>query len=266
MLDPAIVAALVNPVRRTGELTDAEDDAAARWSPRASRSRRSPPPCDTTPAAVEADVERLFLHLAEGVSAGESGALQRLRRLHRRSSTARSRARRSRRLLPTGVADQLRAGAPRSARPSELEVTVLMSDIRGYSTIAEHADPAALAAQLNGHRAAMNRAILVAAGTVMQYVGDAVMAVFGAPEPCDDHADRALAAAHGDARRPGRPSTTNGGSTGWPPFGLGIGLSTGDGGRGPARLRGAARVHARRRRREPLPAPAAVRRAAARSC
>src|SRR5216683_3229414 len=70
-------------------------------------------------------------------------------------------------------------------------VTVLMSDIRSYSTIAEHADPSQLAGQLNTHRAAMNRAILGEDGTVMQFVGDAVMAVFGAPFAQPDHADHA---------------------------------------------------------------------------
>ena len=73
-----------------------------------------------------------------------------------------------------------------------------MSDIRSYSTIAEHADPSQLAGQLNTHRAAMNKAILGEGGTVMQFVGDAVMAVFGAPVSQVDHADRAVAA----ARRP----------------------------------------------------------------
>jgi adenylate cyclase len=106
-------------------------------------------------------------------------------------------------------------------------VTVLMSDIRSYSTIAEHADPSQLAGQLNTHRAAMNHAILGEGGTVMQFVGDAVMAVFGAPFPQDDHADRAVAAAavmH---------ELQAGINTGWetdglPPFGLGLGLSTGE--------------------------------------
>ena len=70
----------------------------------------------------------------------------------------------------------------------KVEVTVLMSDIRSYSTIAEHADPSQLAGQLNVHRAAMNDAILGESGTVMQFVGDAVMAVFGAPFAQADHA------------------------------------------------------------------------------
>ena len=70
-----------------------------------------------------------------------------------------------------------------------------MSDIRSYSSIAERTAPTQLAAQLNEHRAAMNRAIIGAGGTVMQFVGDAVMAVFGAPFPQPDHADRAVEAA-----------------------------------------------------------------------
>jgi adenylate cyclase len=80
-----------------------------------------------------------------------------------------------------------------------------MSDIRGYTTIAEHADPAVLAQQLNRHRAEMNRAILSEGGTDMQYVGDAVMFVFGAPVATADHPDRALADA--GAMQPGGATT-----------------------------------------------------------
>jgi class 3 adenylate cyclase len=106
-------------------------------------------------------------------------------------------------------------------------VTVLMSDIRGYSTIAEKADPTALAGQLNQHRAAMNRAIIGNDGCVMQFVGDAVMAVFGAPLPCPDHPDRAVAAARAmhDAQAEVNERWEE---QGLPPFGLGIGVSTGE--------------------------------------
>jgi class 3 adenylate cyclase len=106
-------------------------------------------------------------------------------------------------------------------------VTVLMSDVRGYSGIAELADPAALAGQLNAHRRAMNAAVLGEGGTVMQYVGDAVMAVFGAPFPQPDHAERAIRAAVGMHRRQ-RELDAEWAAEGLSPFGLGIGLSTGE--------------------------------------
>ena len=102
-----------------------------------------------------------------------------------------------------------------------------MSDIRSYSTIAEHADPSQLAGQLGTHRAAMNHAILGQAGTVMQFVGDAVMAVFGAPFPQSDHADRAVAAAMAMHALQAEINI-EWESDGMPPFGLGLGLSTGE--------------------------------------
>jgi class 3 adenylate cyclase len=102
-----------------------------------------------------------------------------------------------------------------------------MSDIRGYSTIAEMADPSILAGQLHEHRAEMNTALLAEHGTVMQFVGDAVMAVFGAPFAQPDQCDRALAAA---AVMHGRQADLNArwAAAGLPAFQLGIGLSTGD--------------------------------------
>jgi class 3 adenylate cyclase len=80
---------------------------------------------------------------------------------------------------------------------------------------------------LNEHRAEMNAAILAESGTVMQYVGDAVMAVFGAPFAQSDHAERALVAACAMHDRQHELNAR------WrtrelPEFGLGIGLSTGE--------------------------------------
>jgi class 3 adenylate cyclase len=130
------------------------------------------------------------------------------------------------RLLPGGLAEKLRREGRHIGETEELEVTVLMSDIRGYSAIAERISPTLLAAQLNEHRAAMNHAVLNEGGTVMQFVGDAVMAVFGAPFPQADHADRALAAALAMHRAQDELSAR------WresdrEQFELGIGLSTG---------------------------------------
>jgi class 3 adenylate cyclase len=169
----------------------------------------------------------VFVKLAAGVSAGQQGALQRLRLLHQAIVDREEQGETLSRLLPGGLAEKLRQESRPIGETERVTVTVLMSDIRSYSTIAEHADPSQLAGQLGTHRAAMNQAILGQAGTVMQFVGDAVMAVFGAPFPQPDHADRAVAAAIAmhelqneiNARweREGRPA-----------FGLGLGLSTGE--------------------------------------
>ena len=103
------------------------------------------------------------------------------------------------RLLPGGLAEKVRSEGRAIGETEELIVTVLMGDIRGYSGIAEHSDPSQLAAQLSEHRAEMNHAILDEGGTVMQFVGDAVMACFGAGTLAD-HADRAVRGRDLDAR------------------------------------------------------------------
>ena len=103
---------------------------------------------------------------------------------------------------------------------------MLISDVRGYTAIAEESDPSRLAGQLMQHRTIASDALLEAHGTVMQFVGDSVMAVFGAPEPQSDHADCALHAAeamHGAQLELNRRWA----SAGLPAFELGVGLSTG---------------------------------------
>ncbi|MEO7398518.1 MAG: response regulator, partial [Ilumatobacteraceae bacterium] len=194
VLDPSIVDAMVRPVSKRGDLAPDEEAllamiAAGKPIKAIAVARR------TTPAAVNHDVERLFAGLAQSASSGAQGALRRLRLLHEAIVSREEQGESLSRLLPGGVAERLLASGRGLGESEVLNVTVVMSDIRGYSTIAEYADPSALARQLNTHRAEMNGAIIGQCGTVMQYVGDAVMAVFGAPEPSVDHADRALDAA-----------------------------------------------------------------------
>ena len=225
MLDPAIVSALINPVRRSGGLTEEDDELLAQVA--AGRTIKAiAMATKSTPAAVESNIERLFKALATGVSAGEAGALDRLRRLHRAIIEREEQGETLSRLLPTGVAAQLLAGGRGVGETERLDVTVVMSDIRGYTSIAEHADPSVLAGQLNRHRAEMNRAILGVEGTVMQYVGDAVMAVFGAPVASEDHASRAVVAAEA-MHRAQAAVNAEWEAVGMTPFGLGIGISTG---------------------------------------
>ncbi len=224
-LDPAIVNALVQPVTDDNELTPA-DEELLRMVAEGKPMKAIAVTLQTTPEAVADDVEQVFLKLAQGASTGTASSLRRLRMLHQAIVDREEQGESLSRLLPGGIAEKLRLEGRRIGESDEVEVTVLMSDIRGYSGIAEKAEPTVLAHQLNEHRAAMNDAILGVDGTVMQFVGDAVMAVFGAPFPQDDHAGRAVAAA---ALMHTAQDEVNArwADQGLPPFGLGIGVSTG---------------------------------------
>jgi adenylate cyclase len=225
MLDPKIVEALTTPVRSDSSLSQAEEELLQ--SVAQGRTVKSiAVQMKTTPADVNAAIEALFAKLAEGLAAGRSDSLDRLKMLQRAIVDRKEQGEALSRLLPGGVAAQILEGGRQPGETEELTVTVLMSDIRGYTTIAEHADPSVLAGQLHAHRAAMNRAILGEEGTVMQFVGDAVMAVFGAPVASDDHADRAVAAAAA-MQAAQRELNEEWERSGQPVFGLGIGLSTG---------------------------------------
>jgi adenylate cyclase len=225
-LDPSIVDALLRPVTTNGGLTPAEEallSMVAEGKPIKAIAASRHLPAE----AVDAEVEAVFVKLAEGVSAGTQGAIQRLRLLHKAIVDREEQGETLSRLLPGGLAEKLRIDGRHIGETERVVVTVLMSDIRSYSTIAEHADPSQLAGQLNVHRAAMSDAILGEMGTVMQFVGDAVMAVFGAPFAQDDHADRAVAAALSmHAKQHAINSRWE--VEGLPAFGLGLGLSTGE--------------------------------------
>jgi adenylate cyclase len=224
-LDPSIVDALVLPVTSHGGLTVPEE-ALLGWVAEGKPIKAIAAAEHRTPEAVDAQVEALFVKLAQGVSAGTEGAIRRLRLLHQCIVDREEQGESLSRLLPGGLVEKLRRDGRDIGKTEVVEVTVLMSDIRSYSTIAEHADLGQLAGQLNVHRAAMNRAILGQDGTIMQFIGDAVMAVFGAPFSQVDHADRALAAA-AECHRLQAEVNASWGEEGLPPFGLGLGLSTG---------------------------------------
>ena len=255
-LDPSIVEALVAPVVPDGGLLPAEEEllgmvAEGKTIKAIAAARRVPP------EAVAAEVDAVFVKLAQGVSAGSDSALRRLRQLHQAIVDREEQGETLSRLLPSGLADKLRQERRDIGETERVVVTVLMSDIRSYSTIAEHADPSQLAGQLNTHRAAMNQAILGQAGTVMQFVGDAVMAVFGAPFPQPDHRGPRGGGGAGHARPAGGDQQPVAGRR---PAAVRArpGAVHRRGGGRPARVGRAAGIHAGRRHRQPVPALAAT--------
>ena len=84
---------------------------------------------------------------------------------------------------------QLRLGGER--RP----ITVLFSDIRGFTSIAEHLPPEALGEMLNQYLEAMTEIVFAHGGLLDKYIGDAVMAFWGSPVAVEDHAARGCRAA-----------------------------------------------------------------------
>src|SRR5574341_53454 len=76
-----------------------------------------------------------------------------------------------------------------------VEITVLFSDIRGFTTLSETAPPEKVVEMLNVHFTHMADIILKHNGTIDKYIGDAIMAFWGAPVPTKDHAEKAVLAA-----------------------------------------------------------------------
>ena len=94
--------------------------------------------------------------------------------------------------LVTQLMDQAAGGAIGS---EQREVTVMFTDIRGFSTMSEQMQPQETADLLNAHFDILSRCIEAEGGTVDKFIGDSVMAFWGAPEPMADHRSRAVRAA-----------------------------------------------------------------------
>ncbi len=84
---------------------------------------------------------------------------------------------------------------PKLVEPRKTEITVMFSDIRGFTTISEKLDAQELAIFLNGYLSDMTKIVFGTQGTLDKYIGDAVMAFWGAPIEEPDHAENACKAA-----------------------------------------------------------------------
>lgn len=122
--------------------------------------------------------------------------------------------------LSPDVADSLRADPTRSDLGGSLvELTALFADLRGFTSFSERTDPDEVMALLNRYFGLTVPIVLRHGGTVVQFVGDALLAVFDAPTPRPDHAFRAATAALGMQHAIERTAE---GQSGWPRFRIGI--------------------------------------------
>lgn len=110
---------------------------------------------------------------------------------------------------------------------SRRTMSVLFSDVRGFTALSEKGEPEALVAQLNEYFSRMVEIVFAHRGTLDKFVGDMVMALFGAPLDDEDHAEHAVQTAlamvqglnelNAKWRAEGRPA-----------LGIGIGVNTGE--------------------------------------
>lgn len=78
--------------------------------------------------------------------------------------------------------------------PQESEISILFADLVGFTALSERLSPTRIAKLLNGLFEEMLQEVFACGGTLDKYIGDCIMAFFGAPELQPDHADRAVAA------------------------------------------------------------------------
>lgn len=112
-------------------------------------------------------------------------------------------------------------------KPMERELTVLFADVRGFTSVSEGLSPQELADWINEYLTAMSTSIReVHQGTLDKYIGDAVMAFWGAPVEDPAHAERATRAAL-DMHKRARALSARFEARGWPALAIGVGLNTG---------------------------------------
>jgi adenylate cyclase len=88
------------------------------------------------------------------------------------------------------IVEELLASPPELGG-QDMELTVMFSDIRGFTPLSEKLAPQKLVSHLNEYLTAMTEIILEQDGTLDKYVGDEIMCFWGAPKPLNNHAELA---------------------------------------------------------------------------
>jgi adenylate cyclase len=127
---------------------------------------------------------------------------------------------------PELVDEMVQTSAEFSMEGESREMTVLFSDVRGFTTISEGLAPKQLTQLMNALLTPMTRVIHKNRGTIDKYMGDAIMAFWGAPLNDPEHARHALYAAF-EMMNELSIMQQDFKDKGWPPVNIGIGLNTG---------------------------------------
>jgi adenylate cyclase len=129
--------------------------------------------------------------------------------------------------VPSEIVRKLDASeAEVSMEGESREMSVLFSDVRGFTTLSEGLEPRELTRLMNEFLTPITEVIQRNRGTIDKYMGDAVMAFWGAPLPDAQHARNAVLAAFGmvEGMRALKPAFE---ARGWPAINIGVGISTG---------------------------------------
>jgi adenylate cyclase len=138
------------------------------------------------------------LELATALANFAAVAIERIRYAEHAEHERRLRARLERYHSPAVVGEVLARSEPGSGllAMKRAEVSVLFADLVDFTPLAESAEPEEVAALLADYFTGAVEAIFAAGGTLDKFIGDGVMAFFGAPVAQADHAERAVRAAH----------------------------------------------------------------------
>ncbi|MEX2480708.1 MAG: adenylate/guanylate cyclase domain-containing protein [Gammaproteobacteria bacterium] len=130
--------------------------------------------------------------------------------------------------VPPELVDEMaKAPSQYSLEAENRELTVLFSDVRGFTTISEGLSPRDLADLMNQFLTPMTGVIHRNRGTIDKYMGDAIMAFWGAPLPDEEHALHALEAGLAMIAQLEEVNAAFR-QRGWPEVRIGVGINTGD--------------------------------------
>lgn len=130
-------------------------------------------------------------------------------------------------VAPTVVEEMLKNPEKMQVGGSKMDITCLFSDVRDFTSISENMTASDLAHSLNYYMSRMTDIVFDTKGTLDKYIGDAIVAIWGAPLPIGNHAQQAVVAAIAMAEKMPQVNQEFV-KLGRPPFTVGIGLNSGE--------------------------------------